>query len=172
MNDSFEFKDLDPKIKKYILNKQKRFRETYPGEEDFLNDIKYWLAEKLSGAPGHGAAVTFPDGTYLQRSFRDEDTGRESGERDNPATFLEGCESLYNLFRNFAKARPDLSEKTFSEFSDIRKRRARAFSDDRNPQRSGFRHGRARRRTENFLRQVPRPYPGIIRICGTMRGKI
>lgn len=121
INNSFEFKDLDPKTEKYILDKAKKFKANYPDEGGFLTNIKSWFAETLSGALGHGAAVTFPDRPYLRWAFMYEDPASASGERDNPATFTEGCEALYKLFRNFAKARPDCAENDFSRFSDIKK---------------------------------------------------
>ncbi|MCD6399368.1 hypothetical protein J7L85_01095 [candidate division WOR-3 bacterium] len=121
INNSFEFKELDTKMKKYILDKAKEFKVNYPDEGGLLTNVKSWFAEKLSGALGHGAAVTFPDRPYLKWSFMYEDPESDSGERDNPASFIEGCEALYKLFRNFAKARPDCAENDFSKFSDIRK---------------------------------------------------
>ena len=121
VNDSFKFKDLDTKMERYILDKAEKFKENYPEEGGFLTNIKSWLAEKLSGALGHGAAVTFPDRPYLKWSFKYEDPESNSGERDNPATFIEGCEALHKLFRTFAKARPDCAGNDFSRFSDIKK---------------------------------------------------
>jgi hypothetical protein len=120
INDSFKFIGLNKKTEKYILNKAKEFKEDYPGEDGFLTNVKSWFAEKLSGALGHGAAVTFPDRPYLKWSFEYEEPEKESGVRDNPATFLDGCQALHKLFRNFARSRPDCAENTFSRFSDIR----------------------------------------------------
>ena len=121
IQDSFEFRALEKKMEKYILDKAKAFKDNYPNEGGFLTNVKAWFAEKLSGALGHGAAVTFPDRPYLKWSFTYEDPERYSVDRDNPATFIEGCEALHKLFRNFAKARPDYAENKFSRFSDIRK---------------------------------------------------
>ena len=121
VNDSFKFKSLDTKMENYILDKAKRFKEDYPDEDSLLSNVKSWFAEKLSGALGHGAAMTFPDRPYLKWSFKYEDPESDSGERDNPATFIEGCEALHKLFRNFGKARPDCAENKYSRFSDIKK---------------------------------------------------
>ena len=104
INDSFKFMDLNAKTEKYILDKAKKFKENYPDEEGFLTNVKSWFAEKLSGALGHGAAVTFPDRPYLKWSFEYEDPKNDSGVRDNPATFLDGCQALHKLFRDFAKS--------------------------------------------------------------------
>ncbi len=120
VNDSFKFMGLNTKTEKYILDKAKKFKENYPGEDGFLTNVKSWFAEKLSGALGHGAAVTFPDRPYLRWSFKYEDPGKDSGERDNSATFLDGCQALHKLFRGFAKSRPDCAENNFSRFSDIK----------------------------------------------------
>ncbi len=56
VNDSFRFVELQSKMEVYIRDKEKRFRENYPGE-DFMDNIKSWVAETFSGALGHGAAV-------------------------------------------------------------------------------------------------------------------
>ncbi len=121
VNDSFKFKGLDTKTENYILDKAERFKEDYPGEDGWLSNVKSWFAEKLSGALGHGAAMTFPDRPYLKWSFKYEDPEIDSGERDNPATFTEGCEALHKLFRNFCQSRPDCAENKYSRFSDIKK---------------------------------------------------
>ena len=120
VNDSFEFKDLDADMERYILDKAEKFKENYPKEDGFLTNVKSWLAEKFSGALGHGAAVTFPDRPYLKWSFKYETPERASGLRDNPRTYLEGCQGLYQLFRDFAKARPDCADNTCVQFPDIR----------------------------------------------------
>ncbi|MCD6389340.1 MAG: hypothetical protein J7L69_08000 [Desulfobulbaceae bacterium] len=119
INDSFQFRSLDKKTEKYILEKAKKYKEDYPREGGWLDNVKSWFAEGLSGGLGHGAAMTFPDRPFLKWSFTYEDPKTSSGLRDNQATFLEGCEALYNLFRDFAQARPDCAEKEFVKFSDI-----------------------------------------------------
>lgn len=120
INDSFKFVGLEPKIEKYILEKAEKFRENYPGEDRFLANIKSWFAETFSGALGHGAAVSFPDRPYLVWSFEYEDPKRKSPLRNNPETFLEGSEALYELFRQVAKLRPDLAENKYMKFSVIK----------------------------------------------------
>lgn len=121
VNDSFNFIDLETEMEIYIRDKEKKFRENYPCEEGLLTNIKSWFAEEFSGALGHGAAVTFPDRPYLKWSFTYEDPKSDSGERDNPVTFMEGCNALHTFFRDFAKARPDYAENDFSKFADIEK---------------------------------------------------
>jgi len=39
--------------------------------------------------------------------------------RNNPETFLEGCEALHGLFRKVAEARSDLTEENYKDFSSI-----------------------------------------------------
>lgn len=118
-SEHFRFMDLDKKTERYILDKAEQFKENYPDEDGWLTNVKSWFAEKLSGALGHGAAVTFPDRPYLKWAFRYEDPEKDSGWRDNPATFLEGCAALHKLFRDFFGKRPDFAENRFLSFSDI-----------------------------------------------------
>ncbi len=49
-----------------------------------------------------------------------KDHEKKSPARDNPKTFLKGCEELHKLFREFSKARPEFREKKFSKFSAIK----------------------------------------------------
>ncbi|MBW1800121.1 MAG: hypothetical protein JRJ85_05255, partial [Deltaproteobacteria bacterium] len=120
VNDSFEFRDLDVRMEKYILDKAENFKENYPEEAGLMTNVKSWLAEKFSGALGHGAAVTFPDRPYLKWSFTYETPERAGGLRDNPKTFLDGCRGLHRLFRDFSRLRPDCADKTYAKFNDIR----------------------------------------------------
>lgn len=112
---------LEPRIKKYLKKRQKEFEDNYSNEQGFLTNIKSWFAESLSGALGHGAAVTFPDRPYLKWSFQYEDPKGSSGLRDNPATFIEACAKLHDFFTEFVKARPDCAEGQASKFKDIEK---------------------------------------------------
>ena len=112
-------KIITQKSEKHLKQKEKEFKENYPGEGGMLTNIKAWFAETLSGALGHGAAVTFPDRSYLKWSFKYEDPEYDSGLRDNPATFMEGCKALHTLFRDFAKAKPECAENSVTKFADI-----------------------------------------------------
>lgn len=111
--------DLNNKTRSHLENRKNEFNEKYEKESGFLTNIKSWFAESLSGALGHGAAVTFPDRPYLKWSFKYEDPKRDSGVRDNPATFMEACQALYDYFRALATARPDYSEQSHTEFDKI-----------------------------------------------------
>lgn len=104
INNSFEFQqDLDEGIKQYILDKKDRFFARFT---PYLRNIKSALAEHASGALGHGAVVTFPDRPYLTWRFTYED-GRDSGWRDNQATFLAFCEKMHGIFYAIASRHPD-----------------------------------------------------------------
>jgi len=122
VNDSFDLGSLDPGIERYIRDKEKKFKRRYRIETGFLDNVKSWFAEGLSGALGHGAAVTYPDRPYLVWSFVYEESNRRCDTRNNPETFLKGCEVLHALFRRVATARPDLAEADHKEFSSIKRR--------------------------------------------------
>lgn len=119
VNDSFDLGKLDQRTESYIRDKEKRFKDKYPKEGGLLDNIKSWFAEGLSGALGHGAAVTYPDRPYLVWSFEYEETNQRCETRNNPQTFLEGCEALHELFRKVAEARSDLAEENYKDFSSI-----------------------------------------------------
>ena len=105
--------------KRYLLQRAAEFKGNYPNEEGAVANIKSWFAETFSGALGHGAAVTYPDRPYLKWSFTYEYPEFSSGWRDNPATFLNACQALYNLFRDFAQALPECAENPHTKFADI-----------------------------------------------------
>jgi len=122
VNDEFRFFGLESSIEAYIRDKERKFRQDYHGE-DFMENIKSWLAEKLSGALGHGAAVTFPDRPFLKWNFVYEETGKRCPTRDNPKTFREACASLHAIFSEFAERRPDCTEgSAYRDFASIRDR--------------------------------------------------
>ena len=120
INNSIEFQDLKPEIKKYITKKEKEFRKKYKSETGFLTNIKSFLIEIASGALGHGAVATYPDRPYLVWNFKYEKPKRNSGTRNNPATFLEGCEALYKMFRKFAENNSKYAESSYTQFSSIK----------------------------------------------------
>jgi len=120
VNDSFHFVELESGMEGYIRDKERKFRENYPGEY-FMDNIKSWVAETLSGALGHGAAVTFPDRPFLKWNFKYEETKERCPLRDNPQTFLDACEALHAMFREFARKRPDFAENnSYKEFPSIK----------------------------------------------------
>ena len=64
------------------------------------------LIEGATGALGHGAAVTYPDRPFLHWQVTFEKRRSESetlSDRDNPKTYLEGCEKLHEYLSAFAR---------------------------------------------------------------------
>ncbi len=120
VNDSFKFEEINQGMETYIRKKEAVFKENYP-KENFMDNIKSWFAETLSGALGHGAAVTFPDRPFLKWRFQYDGADKMCPLRDNPETFLEACEELHGIFRTVAEKRQDLAEEnSFKDFNSIR----------------------------------------------------
>jgi len=121
VNDSFEFSgDLEDEMRRYIDEKASSFKKKYRREGGLLRNIKSWIAEKFSGALGHGAVMTLPDRPYLKWRFTYEYPKKvKSPWRNNPDTFLEGSHALHDLFRRFATSRPDFADSEFKNFSAI-----------------------------------------------------
>jgi hypothetical protein len=116
---SFEFPEIDPKMKKHIEKRAEQFRENYPKEEGLLANVKSWFAETFSGALGHGAAVTFPDRPYLLWKFVYEHPEKPSPLRNNPETFRQGAHALHEFFSKVAKANPEFAAGRQMKFSAI-----------------------------------------------------
>ncbi len=119
INDSFKFEEIDPDMEGYIRKKEALFKENYPNENIMVN-IKSWFAEKMSGALGHAAAVTFPDRPFLQWSFKYEWAKQRCPLRDNPKVYLDACEKLHGMFRKVAKKQDLVEENSFKDFNSIR----------------------------------------------------
>ena len=139
---SFELGELVPKVRTYIGQKASRFKEKYGDEMDAMPNIRdpeKWnhslsnaisiikdrflseAAETLSGGLGHGAAMTYPDRPYLRWQFDYQHPNRRpSGLRDNPATFLEACEKLHEMFVKLADKNPSVKQDEGRDFVDIR----------------------------------------------------
>lgn len=107
INDSFEYKGLDPQVEEYIEEKKQSFYEKYGS--GWVRNIKSFLAEAASGALGHGAAVTLPDRPFLIWRFKYEN-GTYTDWRDNPTTFWEACKELHAAFEKVAQLKPELSD--------------------------------------------------------------
>ena len=95
----------DPGIRRYIQEKAATFFDKV------FQNVKGNAAELASGSLGHSGVDTYPDRPYLRWDFKYED-GRESGHRDNQATFLEACEALHGFFLRVANIRPDCADPT------------------------------------------------------------
>ena len=138
---TFELVNVEHEIQSYVENKAKSFRDKYSDEienspsirnpnrwndrlsnaiaelkEHFISDT----AEALSGALGHGAALTYPDRPYLQWKFDYEyPKKRSSGFRDNPTTFLDACKNLHEIFLQIGARLPDTKHDQVRSFEDI-----------------------------------------------------
>ena len=119
INDSIKLYDVDSEIESYMRGKEAGFFAKY-GVERFLDNIKSSVAEVASGALGHGSVLTYPDRPFVKWSFKYEWPARESGIRDNPKTFLEGCEALHGMFLEFGKRQPKYAGDPASKFADIK----------------------------------------------------
>ncbi len=119
---------LDENLKKYLDYKKGKFQDKYPKEGGLLTNIKSFFAENLSGALGHGAAVTFPDRPYLKWSFTYEDPEYKSEWRDNSATFVEACKALHSFFCDFGVKKPELRDNEPTSFEKIKKEVTRIIS--------------------------------------------
>jgi hypothetical protein len=118
INDSIDLIELDTEMEKYITEKQKKFKEEHKG--GIFKNIKSSLIEVVSGALGHGAVATYPDRPYLKWAFKYEEPEKESDLRDNPRTFLEGCEELYNFFKDFVTNNPQYSDGIDIDFTAVK----------------------------------------------------
>ncbi|MFT5756649.1 MAG: hypothetical protein ACI9LM_001369 [Alteromonadaceae bacterium] len=110
----------DEGMKAFLTNKFGRFMKNY-APSFLMNNwrkVASSFAEKASGALGHGAVGTFPDRPFLHWSFNYELSGKLS-DRDNPASFLRGCEMIYDRLVKFGKAR-DPGHTPLKEFHEVR----------------------------------------------------
>ncbi len=105
--DSIELLNLEPDIEPHIKAKSESFFEKF--KEDAVENFRAITNRAMSSAAevaalGHGEALTHPDRPYLQWQFDYEHPEkRSSGLRNNPATFLESCEKLHEMFCRFGK---------------------------------------------------------------------
>ncbi len=102
--ESFELEVENPEVRAYIMGKFSSFLTRYTPWFIVKNyrNIASEGASAVTGALGHGAVGTYPDRPFLKWSFNFKKEDRSSGPRDNPATFLEGCEKLHKAFGDFA----------------------------------------------------------------------
>lgn len=129
--ESVKLHHLNADAKRHVARQAEKFRRKYGEEMGALENFRRImgkvkdtvtsnLAETLSGALGHGAALTYPDRPYLRWEFEYEGPERRhSGLRDNRATFLEGCEKLHRMFRRVAEVRPDAVGDQGRPFNEI-----------------------------------------------------
>jgi len=111
--------DIPPETKEYIERKTEKFLKKYFKQIKSIDNIIGWFAQKASSGLGHGGASTYPDRPYLKWAFTRERNG-ERVEHDNPATFLNACEALHQMFSNFAENRPEFADGAPVPFADIK----------------------------------------------------
>lgn len=119
---SFELDVKDKKVKAYIMGKFSSFLNKYTPTfiiKNFRNFASNG-ASVATGALGHGAVGTYPDRPFLRWRFNYKKNNKDSGWRDNPATFLEGCEKLHAAFSDYAE-KAGIS-KSPVEFESIKKK--------------------------------------------------
>ncbi len=91
---------------------QRKFRR-------FMERIERDAARIIGKGLGHGAVHTYPDRPYLR--WRITNYRGEEINRDNPATFLEGCEKLHGVFSQIA-SNAQFSDHPGRPFGEIRDR--------------------------------------------------
>ena len=113
--------DLPPENKASLLGKAANFlTKDWAKAKTIFTSVEGDAAQDLTGYLGHAGAATYPDQPYLKWSYANAET-KEVLTHDNPATFLEACQALYTLFRNFAAARTDLcTGKAVKSFDEIK----------------------------------------------------
>ena len=147
-SDSFLFKNYEKEHMQDISNFNKKWRGEYLTENwrnksswisllsslahkvPILHRLIHWFinwkieiisssAEIGSGALGHGPVGALPDRPYLKWSFSYE-KNNEISDRDNPKTYLEGCENLYFKLKNFSNLYYSSNQPIENNFSTIK----------------------------------------------------
>ncbi|MBC6413962.1 MAG: hypothetical protein GDA45_03375 [Chromatiales bacterium] len=115
--DSFKFFNVESgsRIEKYIKGKHSAFVEKYKEQieqvHNFFAGIKSSVAEAGSGALGHAGVVTYPDRPFLHWQVEFERARADKlSNRNNPQTYLEGCEKLHGYLSEFARERYEQPE--------------------------------------------------------------
>ena len=100
--DSFELIGVrDPEMKRYVEDKRATFVEKYK-----LRSVASWVIEQATNALGHGGVATYPDRPFLHWRVthkKDRPGNGAVSDRDNPSTYLEGCEKMHGHFSRFAR---------------------------------------------------------------------
>ena len=116
-NDSFKFIDVkNEEMEKYLLDKKSKFATKYVNRS-----IATFFAAKTTGNLGHGGVATYPDRPFLHWQVEFQESRPEIGRvsnRDNPATFLEGCEKLHGYFASFSHQH--FTDQQIRPFDEIR----------------------------------------------------
>ena len=146
---SIHFEGLGKKIEGYILAKARKFFSEEKSQKldnirlsghaqsfahklvtklpmwlvRVINRLRTGVVERISGALGHGTVATYPDRPYLKWKFQYDEDDAEAEDRwshrDNPKTFLQGCQALHRVFMQFAQAHKDYDAGDGRDFGDI-----------------------------------------------------
>ena len=102
---SFELEVQDKKAKAYIMGKLGGFFSKYTPTFLIENYRKIASngASAVTGALGHGAVGTYPDRPLLRWRFQYSKADQPTEWRNNSEYFVDGCEKLYNAFREYGK---------------------------------------------------------------------
>ena len=114
--------ELLPHVLEYVEGKEEGFKNKYGHEAKqakhrFLDLVTETFKSSVANmaALGHGAALTYPDRTYLNWEFHYEvertpctrEDDRCLSIRNNPETFLEACEKLPQMYSEFLERNVD-----------------------------------------------------------------
>lgn len=108
-----QIEELGPEIYNYVFGKLHSFFEKRGEHGGLVDNIKKFVNKDLAldGALGHGSVGTLPDRPFLAWRFeyqkRKDSVHGKTSIRNNPATFLEGCRALHDLFQRFVELRHD-----------------------------------------------------------------
>jgi len=120
--DSFELKVKDDGMRAYILNKYTAFLVKYM-PRSITKNYREFVGEGSAAVTlglGHGAVGTYPDRPFLKWRFNFKKDAQDSGWRDNPATFLNGCEKLHQRFCEYnAIANPGNTAEDFNRIKPV-----------------------------------------------------
>ena len=127
IGESISLNTSDEDLKSRIESKSLAFFGDCQDEiKNFFIQIKSSAGEKLSRGLGHGAVSTYPDQPYLNWHFTYEEArygnGKQSGERNNQKTYLEGLQELHKKLSIGAKKRystPNIREIPEKPIKDI-----------------------------------------------------
>jgi len=120
---SFDLQVENDEMRSYIEGKFGNFLKKHAPDFVTENWRKAMSAaiELGSGTLGHGSVGTYPDRPFLHWSFKYEKSNKIS-ERNNPETYMEGCEFLHQRFMEFAAKRYGDGKHTPVPFEDIREK--------------------------------------------------
>lgn len=90
-------------MKAFITSKLGRFMRRYGPSRImyYWRKIASYFAITVSGGLGHAGVGTYPDRPYLHWEFTYENG--EKSDRNNPETFIEGCEKIYDQLVAYGK---------------------------------------------------------------------